>query len=699
VTKDGRVKILDFGLAKLRLAPESVGSKTPTASVSTEAGLLVGTVGYMAPEQVQGRPADPRSDIFALGAVLYEMLGGRRAFQGATAPETLTAILKEEPPSLREVNPGVPWPLERVVKRCLEKRPAERFQAARDVAFALEDHSSASSPAMKPPPAARRRWLLGGAIGGALLAMATLGLLTGRMARDRPLPTIQQLTFREGTVESARFTSDGKTIVYGAFWDGNPAEVFSTRVESPESRSLSLPPARLLAVSSRGELAILLTRDLAINSTGTLARVPFSGGAPREVLDDVLRADWSPDGRELAVTRRVAGELQLEYPIGTILARPVGDGVPRVSPDGSKVAVQGFSEVVIYDRAGKKTRLGAPSVVTGLAWARDDAIWIAAGDSGDRRSVRLLTLDGRCREVYRAPGTLVLLDASRDGRVLVYHGFERMAVRAKPPGEAHERELGLFTWSSVQDSSLDGTHLLMDTMTATTGDSVTYLRSTRDDPPVRLGDGAPLALSPDARWALILAGEPKHPRLSLTPVGSGQPRQLSVERFAGVEGAWFMNDGHILVDAAEPGRLHRTFVFDASGGGPQAVTPEGVLAIPGSFAEGSIIGCCTAGRALARFPLTAGEPVSLSARLPDEVFPIRMTADGRSLFIGRMGVPLRVDRFELATGRVTPWKTMRPDDLKGVVAIWNVVITADGESYAYTYSRLLKDLFLIEGLH
>src|SRR5262249_46043588 len=145
VTRDGRVKILDFGLAKLTQQEEGApASNLPTATPTTESGIVMGTVGYMSPEQVRGRPADARSDIFSFGSILYEMLSGRRAFQGDSAADTMSAILKEDPPDLSSTNQNVSPGLERIVRHCLEKNPEQRFQSARDLAFDLETLSGGS---------------------------------------------------------------------------------------------------------------------------------------------------------------------------------------------------------------------------------------------------------------------------------------------------------------------------------------------------------------------------------------------------------------------------------------------------------------------------------------------------------------------------------------------------------------------------
>src|SRR5580704_11128238 len=174
ITNDGRAKILDFGLAKLTRPEDDASGDAPTQQIATDAGTVMGTVGYMAPEQVRGKPADPRSDIFAFGAILYEMLSGKRAFRGESAVEVMSAILKEDPPDLTETNRNVSPALERIVRHCLEKNPAERFQSARDVAFnldALSDITLTSRAGVKAIPEPRRRWLW--PVLGAILVLAS----------------------------------------------------------------------------------------------------------------------------------------------------------------------------------------------------------------------------------------------------------------------------------------------------------------------------------------------------------------------------------------------------------------------------------------------------------------------------------------------------------------------------------------------
>ncbi|HEY6549377.1 MAG TPA: serine/threonine-protein kinase, partial [Vicinamibacteria bacterium] len=369
ITKDGRVKILDFGLAKLVGGDMLTEGETNTAGMvpGTDAGQVLGTVGYMSPEQVRARPVDHRSDIFSFGAVLYEMLSGKRAFRGASAVETMNAILKEDPPSLTETNRQLPPGLERIVSHCLEKSPEERFQSARDIAFDLEQVSGSTATATPIRGTVRARFGLPLLLGGAALALG-LGVAAGRLTTERGRATlsIERLTFRRESIRTARFAPDGRGVVFEATVSGQQAPAIFTALDgSAEARSLGLPDTRLGGISSKGELAVLLRRRE--GAARTLAIIPTSGGAPREVVEDVDEADWSPDGASLAVLRWTGGGLmRLEFPAGKEIYAASQLNNIRVSPGGDHVAFtehpvfgDNRGDVAIIDRGGRKTTLSS----------------------------------------------------------------------------------------------------------------------------------------------------------------------------------------------------------------------------------------------------------------------------------------------------------------------------------------------------
>ncbi len=208
----------------------------------TTPGVVLGTAGYMSPEQVRGEDLDHRSDIFSFGAVLYEMLSGKRAFKGDTSAEIMSAILRDDPPELTRATPPAHPAIDRTVRHCMEKNPLERFQSAHDLGFQLQLAGEGLFPKAENAPAVsspfRRRWVLPLAIALMLIA-ASLPFLIARLSAKPELPAYKRLTFRSGSVGTARFSNDGRTIIYSAAWEGNPSEIFVSRVDSSEARSLA----------------------------------------------------------------------------------------------------------------------------------------------------------------------------------------------------------------------------------------------------------------------------------------------------------------------------------------------------------------------------------------------------------------------------------------------------------------------------
>ncbi|HUL79570.1 MAG TPA: protein kinase [Vicinamibacteria bacterium] len=710
LTRDGRTKILDFGLAKLR-EPRPDGDTGPeveTLSHGTEPGAVLGTVGYMSPEQVRGMPADHRSDIFSFGAVLYEMLSNRRAFLGESSPEVLTAILKEDPPELSSSERNLPPALGRIVRRCLEKRPEDRFHSAHDLALALEATGGPSGPlAAAPPPG--RRWPLRAALGVGLLTSVALGLYAGRLAWNRPPPSFHRLTFRRGIVTSARLTPDGGTVIYSAAWEGGgPLQIYSKPIAGREAKLLDLPPADVLAVSAQGEIA-LKRRDAATrlldDARGTLAQVSLAGSVPRDVLENVTAADWSPDGRELAVARVEEGRTRLEFPVGKRLWETDDriDGL-RISPGGDRIALavyerDGGGRVDVVDRGGHhQTLSGGWTWMTQVAWApAGREVWFTPLDAGWMASLRAVTLSGKEREILPLPAWLRLQDVSRDGRVLLAITSIRAEMYGLAPGASRERNLSWYESSSPLSLSRDGTRLLFSEVAAGVDDVPLYLRGTDGSPAVRIGEGFPADLSPDGRWvATCPSGRPRE-RLKIIPTGPGEERIVGLGDVACRAMNWLPDGRRLLVQGEQAGRQRRTYVVDVAGGPPRPLAPEGTTCDAPS-PDGREAACQDSKGNVLIYPLAGGNPRAARGLEPGETQGL-WSADGRSLVVARWEkTPLRIFLVDLATGARRPWREFQPADQTGVLDEVSVVLTSDLRAYVYRYRRVLSDLYLVDGL-
>jgi serine/threonine protein kinase len=716
-TKDGRVKILDFGLAKQNVSSASpigatmIGATTP--DVLTEPGLVMGTVGYMSPEQVRGAPADHRSDLFSLGAILYEMLCGQRAFKRDTAAETMTAILKEEPPELTGTNPAIAPGLDRVVHRCLEKEPGQRFQSASDLGFAIEALSGSTKSVAMPTPALRgAKWRIAAVVGLVLVALAAGWI--GRSARNvsRRSPTSHQVSYRRGTVYSARLSSDGKTIVYTAAWDGGPEQIYVANNEFPESRTIDVKQGVILSISSSGELAILTSaRPIDhFEFQGTLSTMPMGGGAPREILQNVTAADWAPDGQSLAVVRLVSGKYRLEYPTGKTLFETAGSITqPRVSRDGKMVAflyhpIRGDDRggVMVVDAAAKTRVLSDGwEGEQGLAWgAKGDEVWFSAGKASPDLTLHAAKLSGETRDVFAGPGGTRIFDIAPDGRFLVSQNDFKYSVSASIEG-AEERNLSWLDNSFSPSLSRDGKRILFsDGAVESSGLYTICLRNTDGSPVVRLGNGAVQGFSPDGSWALALL-ETTPPQVELLPTGPGEARRWVNSNIEGYSAmGWIADSQHIIFSGNEPGHSSRFFMQDANGGAVRPVSPEGfsskfAMAVSPDGKQFVALNQNTNALSLCQVedakcaPLQGGE---------EDDSPLQWSADGKYIYVAVQQPVPSVWRIELSTGHRQLWKRVTPSDPVGALEVLPSSITPDGKSFAIQYDRSLDQLYIVEGL-
>jgi Tol biopolymer transport system component/predicted Ser/Thr protein kinase len=731
VTKRGQAKLLDFGLAKLAQSTEHTATVQDPNAAMTSPGSTIGTVAYMSPEQVRAEELDARTDLFAFGSVMYEMATGQMAFSGSSNGVTFEAILNRMPPAVSSTNPAIPPKLDELIAKSLEKERDMRYQTAAELRGDLKrikrglesSRIRAGSSATVPMPSGvtasggegmvpRRRVFTFAAIAGALALLA--GLAAGALLLKGPaqeaFPAYHPLTFRRGIVQSARFAQDGKTVIYSAAWEGGPINLYMTHPESPQSQEMEPKGSSVLAVSPSGELALALksrTQDAFLYS-GTLARVPLVGGAPREILDNVEWADWSPDGTNLAVVHEADGRKRLEYPVGKPLY--TGDGWlgnPRIRPDGKMIAFVDHPQmrddggsVSVVDLAGKKTMLSDGwDSIQGVAWSPDgNEIWFTATRTGGDRSLYATNLSGKVRTLARVPGELTIHDVSRDGKVLLTRGNDRAGMIGLAPGEPKERDLSWMDWSVPGSLSADGKVILFQEAGEGGGPKyAVYLRDTDGSPAIRLGEGSGLSLSPDGKWALSRMNTMPS-KLVLYPTGVGEMKEAKDDGLNHTSAAFLPDGKQVVFTGAEPGHGVRLYVESLEDGHARAISMEGVGAGVVVSPNGEFVADFGPDRKMYLFPVAGGEPKPVPGVLPGEG-PTGWSADSRSLYTMQRGqVPTQVFRIDLATGQRSLWKSLEPADAAGIDTIGRVLLSADTKSYVYSYVRTLSDLYLVEGL-
>jgi Tol biopolymer transport system component len=684
ILTDGSLKILDFGVAKV--ADRTINtSDSPTARLS-EDGMVFGTIGYMSPEQVRGERADARSDIFSFGVVLHEMLTGRTPFARETTAETISAILRDEAQRLE--TPPFPAALATTLQHCLEKNPDARFHSAHDLALHLEMIEIAGSG---PTPA---------------ITIADAAPM---------LPKIAQLTFRRGDVAHARFAPDG-SVVYGAAWNDRPLELFVSHRGIADARPLGIAGS-IHAISRNGELAVSLNRkqEFGFQYSGTLARVALVGGVPRPIAKDVYEADWSPDGKQLAIVRRSEKGFQIEYPIGhRIYESTSWLSDLRMSPDGSELAFiehpfvgDNYGFVKIVDLAGHAERLTEDHYIAwGLAWhPTSGEIWYGGAakqsEEGRNISVHAVARGKQPREVFATLGAAFIHDVAPDGTALIAQQTPRRYVVSHTAGEELDRDLSWHDWTFPMRLSHDGRTLLFEEQgVASGGKNIFYLRDTDGGPAVRLDEGRGRDLSNDGELVLALTNETPG-RLMMVPTGAGEVRELSLRGIDHVWTARFLpGDQTILIFGSRSGEGTRLWRVETGGGEPQpltepvigswfyfAVSPDGHRIATTDTSQQPFIWSLDEERAPESIAGTgAGD---LPVHWPDE----------RTLYVCRPDEKKsEIYAVDLESGARRFIRTLRPPDAAGVQGVFPVHFASNGDSYVFGYKLLLTNLFTVSGL-
>ncbi len=725
LTKNG-AKLMDFGLAKATVPGLASASSAPLLSAAktmseatplsplTSAGMVIGTIQYMAPEQIEGKEADARSDLFALGAVLYEMVTGKRPFDGKSQLGLASAILEKDPAPIRTLVPLTPPTFERVVNACLAKNPDDRFQTAHDVRLELEwiaedlpQLTAPGSAATAKPFARALPWAITAAV--ALLALGALFLVR----RENPIARYTNISFRDGTLLGARFSHDGQTIIFSGRWEGEKPQISVARLGSPESRPLGIPSAEVAAVSTSDELAVFLGCEeiYFLTCGGTLATVNLAGGSPRTLAEHVGQADWHPDGKRMVISVLAPEGSRLEFPPGHVLYRQRAGwiGHPRFSPDGNMIAFESHpilgnddGSVDIVDLNGNHSVLSTDTSVEGLAWAPDGKeVWFAGTKTaGWADTLFAVTPSGKERAIMSLPA-IRLHDISKDGRVLLSRETWRRQIRGLFPGDKAEHPYSWLDDTEVTAMSADGRLISMYEAGEIYGienNSLSYYRSTDGTPPVRLGVGT-AAISPDGKWVLLGSNhiDRKLP-LQLQPIGPGDSRDLPTPGLIAFDHHVWSDDGRQIVYEAETDQKQWNVYTQAiAGGDPVLVKKDARETYPVISPNGDTVALREVRGGISLYRRNESQPVALTAASEME-YPIRFVKDGKALFVAEQtGGEVVLTVIDLASGHREAWKRIPEDYASRANQLF--VATPDLKYYAYPFPRYSSVLYTVENLH
>jgi serine/threonine protein kinase len=716
VSREGAVKVLDFGLAKaitgeLSETSGSDATHSPTlTSPATRAGVILGTAAYMAPEQARGKTVDRRADIWAFGVVLYEMLTGRRMFEGETVSDTIAAILTRSP-DYTALPSNTPASVRRVLERCLDRDPKQRLRDIGEARILLSSApvaDAAPGPALATAPrkSSRLPWLVAGI---ALVAAAAFGSLALREPEKAAPIKYRQHTFRPQTIFQALYAQDGQTIVFSAAMTGNTPYLYSLRPEYTEPLKMNDAPLQLLSISSKGELAVLTRPVWAAHRmcTGTLARMPLGGGAPREIMDNVFQATWAPDGSDLAIVRPAGGVFQLEYPAGKVLVKTGGYvSDVRFSPDGKHiaffdhpVAFDDRGDVVVVDLEGKRKTLSTGYWgLEGIAWSTDGkTVYFSGGTGYADFSIYAASLSGAVRIAAQSAGGIVIHDIAPNGQMIATRDDLNRIMFVRAPGATSDVDMSFQELSEPVAMSTDGSFVIFTESGSAAGANYEVcMRRTDGSPVVVLGEGGATSLSDDGRW--VLAGIFPN-RIIAYPIGAGKPVELktgSIDLIA--DARWMPGTKQVLLVGGRKDEAARMYLVDFPDGTPHAISGPGViLGYPAPDGKRILVQQADLTWAIAGLDSSQARVPAPGMNPDDNVS--RWEADGRGVFIHhRNRVPNSVEAVDLVSGARHPITTLDPK-MAGVLYIRSVAVTPAGNAYAFGALAYISRLYTMEGAH
>jgi serine/threonine protein kinase len=715
---DARPMVADFGIA-LAVSAAAGGRMTET-------GLSLGTPHYMSPEQATAeKDITPRSDIYSLATVLYEMLTGNPPFTGASAQQIIMKIVTEEPVPVTRLRKSVPPNVAAAVSKALEKVPADRFDTAKAFAEALENPHFTTAAATSAASSASNARSFGAFVQNpwawavfVLAPCAVLGTWAAtRATRSSSTLHFSQLTYDVRAIYNARFAPDGKTIVFSAAGATGPTpRLYVIRPDNPDPAPLGPDSVHLLSVSSTGELAVLTHAVAGFHRlfSGTLSILPLGSESPRELENHVRDADWAPNGTDLAIIRDTNDVDHLEYPEGTVIAQSSGYlSDARVSPSGDAVAYMQHpvkdddrGVVLIVDRTGHKL---AQSIdyggIEGMAWRPDgQAVRFTVSSGPSAGVVREMTRAGAERTALANAGGLTVQDESATGRMLVTQDEFPTEAFAKGPGAAAEKNFGIRDFSATPTLTDDGKYLAFSDQGSRGGANYTlFLRKTDGSPELRLGEGSPLGFSADGKF--VLADVPSTPpRLMLYPTGAGQSRQLKIGTFdaldyQGGNDVVFDHDSRFFICGIRPKAQGRCYVGSVDGDSVTPFTTPGVERGLISPDGKSVLAVGPQGPVL--FTVDGGASRPARGFKPGDL-PIRWSPDGKELWVLHSTVDsaltMPVYRVNPETGARARLMTIIPQDQNGLRSVGDLTLANDPRVYAYTRFNYTSLLFTVDGV-